>query len=643
MENYKTSRITKATPFGVLVTMGIVFGDIGTSPLYVLRAIVAGSGGIINEALIYGSLSCIIWTLTLQTTIKYVVFTIRADNNGEGGIFSLYALVRKYARHAFVFAVIGGAMLLADGVITPSITVVSSVEGLNLIAPDIPILPIVLVIISLLFLVQQFGTKVLGKSFGPLMLIWFLVLAILGVSEIPQYPGIFNAFNPVYAIRLLSDSPFGFLLLGAVFLCTTGAEALYSDLGHCGRANIRISWAFVKTALILNYLGQGAWILNHPGEALNGGNPFFFMMPDWFVPIGVIIATIAAIIASQALISGSYTIIGEAIHLNVWPKVKIKYPSDIIGQLYIPSVNVLLWLACMLVIFVFRDSAHMEAAYGLAITLTMLMTTVLMAFYLRMKKRTWFLVVLFLLLYLPIEGSFLLSNLNKFSHGGWFTLFLGAIIIFIMLIWNKARSIKARFEDIVALQNYAGFFRDLKNDETLPRYASNLVFITRCNNIDLVERKIIHSVFYKQPKKADHYWLIRVRVVDNPYKVDFTVKELIPGVVSRIEFQLGFRVEPRINVLFHKVISTLAEKGEFDNISQYPSLRRHNVPTDFKYVVINRVQTYDFDFPPFEQFIMDIYEFFRRFGISDIKQFGLDTSNVEVEKVPMKIMPDSEK
>jgi len=637
MEHLNASRITKASPLGVLVTLGIVFGDIGTSPLYVLRAIISGSGGVINEALIYGALSCIIWTLTLQTTLKYVIITIRAENNGEGGIFSLYALVRKYSGHTYVFAIIGGAMLLADGVITPSITVVSAVEGLNIIAPDIPILPIVISIIAALFIIQQFGTKVIGRSFGPLMLVWFTLLTVLGLSEIPSHIGILNAFNPMYAINLLTTTPYGFLLLGAVFLCTTGAEALYSDLGHCGRANIRISWAFVKISLIINYLGQGAWILNHPAEALSGGNPFYMIMPDWFVPFGVVIATIAAIIASQALISGSYTIIGEAIQLNFWPKVKIKYPSVIKGQLYIPSINVLLWICCVGVILLFRDSAHMEAAYGLAITLTMLMTTVLMSFYLRMKKHSWALVVLFLSLYVPIEGAFLISNLNKFVHGGWFTLLLGFIIISVMLIWNKARAIKTRFEEVVDIKDFEGHFKDLQQDEMLPKYASNLVFITKTNNADTIERKIIHSVFYKQPKRANHYWMIRVHVVDDPYRNESFVTELIPGTVTRIDFHLGFRVEPRINVYFHKVLHNLSVAGRFNETSQYPSLRKYKVPADFKYIVINRVQTYDFDFPVKEQFIMDMYEYIRRFGISDVKQFGLDTSNVETEKVPMNI------
>lgn len=637
MEHSFHSRITKASPLGVLVTLGIVFGDIGTSPLYVLRAIVAGSGGVISKDLIFGALSCIIWTLTLQTTLKYVIITINADNKGEGGIFSLYALIRKFSKRTFFFAIIGGAMLLADGVITPSITVVSAVEGLNIIAPDIPILPIVLTIIAALFFVQRFGTKALGKSFGPLMLIWFSMLAILGMMQIPNNWEIFKALNPYYAINLLAHHPQGFVLLGAVFLCTTGAEALYSDLGHCGRPNIRISWVFVKLALIINYLGQGVWILNHPVETLTGGNPFFLIMPQSFVPFGVIIATVAAIIASQALISGSYTIIGEAIHLNFWPKVKIKYPSIIKGQLYIPSINILLWLLCTMVIIGFQDSARMEAAYGLSITLTMLMTTILMSFYLRKKKAHIVFVIGFLLLYLPIEGSFLVSNLNKFSHGGWFTLLLGSIIITVMYVWYQGRRIKNRFLEFDKIDKHIQKLEDLRNDGEVQKYSSNLAYITKANNPKEVEVKILYSIFNKRPKRADHYWLLHINITDEPYQREYKVTKVKNGLLTRVDFNIGFRVNPRVNLFFKQVISDLIENNEVDSLSHYPSLRRHNVPSDFRYIVIDRVQTYDFDFPPVEQFIMDWYAYLSKLGISDVKQYGLDTSNVDIEKVPLNV------
>lgn len=528
-------------------------------------------------------------------------------------------------------------MLLADGVITPSITVVSAIEGLHLVAPNLPILPIALTIIAGLFIIQQFGTKAIGKSFGPMMVVWFAMLAIVGGAQIPSYWGVLHAFNPLYAWNLLVGSPQGFLLLGAVFLCTTGAEALYSDLGHCGRSNIRISWTFVKTSLLLNYLGQGAWMLNHPAEAAAGANPFFFIMPDGFILPGIIIATAAAIIASQALISGSYTIIGEAIHLNFWPKVRIRYPSIIKGQLYIPSINLLLWIMCTVVVLLFQDSARMEAAYGLSITITMLMTTALMIFYLRMKKTPMLVVSLFALVYLIIEGSFLISNLNKFVHGGWFTLLLGSIIISIMLIWYKARSIKNRFIENIEIAKFEQCFKDLQSDEMIPKYASNLVYVTRSDKTFHIERKIIYSIFFKQPKRADHYWLIRVRVDDEPYTLEHKITDLIPDVITRVDFNVGFRVEPRINLYFRKVLAELIDAGKLDPVSHYPSLRRHQIPADFRYIVIDRVQTYDFDFPLPEQWIMDVYEYLRRLGISDIKQYGLDTSNVETEKIPLRL------
>lgn len=635
MEQSCHSRITKATPLGILVTLGIVFGDLGTSPLYVMRAIVAGSGGAINSDFIYGALSCIIWTLTIQTTLKYVIITIRADNQGEGGIFSLYALVRKYSKHTFVFAIIGGAMLLADGVITPSITVTSAVEGTLMIVPDIPVLPIVIAIIAFLFFVQRFGTKVLGKSFGPIMLIWFITLGVLGFSQIPSHWGIFKSFNPMYAIRLLADNPGGFLLLGAIFLCTTGAEALYSDIGHCGKPNIRISWFFVKIMLILNYLGQGAWILNHQQTIMPGDNPFFLIMPQWFIPFGVLLSTLAAIIASQALISGSYTIISEAIHLNFWPKVKIKYPSVIKGQLYIPSINILLWALCTMVIIGFRDSARMEAAYGLSITLTMLMTTFLVSFFLRMKKVSIIAVVAFLAIYLPIEGAFLISNLNKFSHGGWFTLLLGSFIILVMFIWHKGRKIKNRFLEFDVVHKHIPALEDLSKDTQVQKYSSNLAYITKANNAGEIESKILYSIFNKRPKRADHYWLLHINITDEPYQREYKITEIRPGLLTRIDFNIGFRVNPRVNLFFKQVIADMIDCKELDALSQYPSLRKHHISSDFRYIVIDRVQTYDFDFPPVEQFVMDWYTWLSKLGISDVKQYGLDTSNVDIEKVPL--------
>lgn len=622
---------------GVIITMGIVFGDIGTSPLYVMKAIITGSQGIITTDFILGAISCIIWTLTLQTTVKYVLITLRADNKGEGGILALFALVRKKKKWLFAIAIIGGSTLLADGIITPSITIVSAVEGLQLQFPDLQILPIAIVIVTVLFLVQQFGTSAIGKSFGPMMVIWFSMLAILGFIQLIQLPVMLKAFNPYYAVHLLYHYPHGFLLLGAVFLCTTGAEALYSDLGHCGIANIRVSWIFVKISLILNYLGQGAWILLQHKEGINLPNPFFAIMPLWFLPLGVLIATAAAVIASQALISGSYTIISEAIQLNFWPKVRVSYPTTRKGQMYISSTNWLLFAACVVVILMFRTSSNMEAAYGLAITITMLMTTCLMAFYLIRIKRSRWMIGIFVLVYLAIEGTFLAANLAKFVHGGWFTILLAGFIAFVMYVWQRGRRIKNQFTRFVKIDEYAQTIKDICHDESIQKFATNLVYITHADNAREIETKILYSICNKKPKRADMYWLLHVHITDEPHTMEYSVDKLIPGVLIRVEFRLGFKVQPRINLFFKHVLEELVADNEIALESGYPSLQKHHIPADFFYIIIRRIQNYDFDFPAFQQFVMDMYRWLTKMSTSDIRAYGLDTSNVMEEKVPFVI------
>ncbi len=632
----RKSHIQKLTAGGVLVTLGIVFGDIGTSPLYVMKAIVAG-GDFITSDYIMGGLSCIFWTLTIQTTLKYIIITLRADNKGEGGIFSLFALIRKRAKWAYIFAIIGGCTLLADGVITPSITIVSAVEGLLAVNPRIPILPIVVVIISALFFIQKFGTKKIGESFGPIMFFWFMMLGVLGFSQILHHPSIIKALDPVYAYRFLTQSPYGFILLGAVFLCTTGAEAMYSDLGHCGIKNIRISWIYVKICLILNYLGQGAWILNNTDTINEWVNPFFAIMPHWFLMTGIIVSTAAAIIASQALISGSYTLISEAISLNFWPKIKINYPTNIKGQMYISSINWMLYFSCLFVVIFFQRSSNMEAAYGLSITITMLMTTLLLSIYLYYKKVPLYIVIVFLLVYLSIEGSFLVANLNKFLHGGWFTIMLGGLLFMIMYVWFHGRKIKNSFIEFIRIEKYFDILKELSQDTSIPKYATNLVFLTKANKITDIESKIIYSILNKQPKRADTYWLLHVDILDEPHVLEYKVTKLIEGIVIKVDFKIGFKVQPRVNLFFRQVLDEMAHNQEIDLISHYTSLRKYNILSDFRFVVIDRIQNYDFDFPPKEQFVMDMYAIFKQFGITEVRALGLDTSNVTVETVPLYI------
>lgn len=633
--------LKKVSAAGALITLGIIFGDIGTSPLYVLKAIV-GMNHVIDAETILGGLSCIFWTITLQTTVKYVILTLRADNKGEGGIFALYALVKKAKIKWLMYpAVIGGSTLLADGIITPPISVASAIEGLRVVNPNIQTIPIILAIIILLFTIQQFGTKFIGKFFGPTMLVWFLMLGTLGILHISDDFGVLKAVNPYYAYKLLFEHPEGFLVLGAVFLCTTGAEALYSDLGHCGKANIRITWIFVKTTLLLNYFGQGAWLISHQGETLTA-NPFFSIMPPWFVPFGIAISTIAAVVASQAMISGSFTLINEAMRLNFWPKVKVKYPTDLKGQIYIPSLNWLLLTGCIIVVLFFRESSNMEAAYGLAIVLTMFMTTTLLGYYMVIKRYNPIIIGLVVITYLSIEASFLIANLHKFTHGGWITLLIGIIYTTVMLAWFHARKIRNRYVEFVPLSEYLPVLEDLSHDLTVSKYATHLVYLTSANDRQEIESKIIYSITQKQPKRADIYWFLHVDVVDEPYRMEYKVSEFIHDDVIRIDFILGFRIAPRINLMFRKVVEDMVNRKEVDIRSRYKSLNKNNIIGDFRFVVIEKFVSFENDLPFYEKLILDVYSLLKHLGLSEEKAFGLDTSSVTVETMPLIIAPPKE-
>lgn len=622
---------------GLVVALGIIYGDIGTSPLYVFKAIISGKE--ISELLILGGLSCIFWTLTLQTTVKYVSIVLTADNNGEGGIFALFALVRRRKPFLIVPAIIGGCALLADGMITPPISVSSAIEGLTIRYPDLPTIPIVIAIITGIFLMQRMGTSIVGKLFGPVMIIWFGMLGILGAVGLGANPGIIRALNPMYAYELLTIYPDGFWLLGAVFLCTTGAEALYSDMGHCGKHNIQVSWIFVKSTLLLNYFGQGAYLLNHLGSPLPDVNPFYAIMPEWFLLIGVSIATMATIIASQAMITGSYTLVSEAIRLNVWPKVKIKFPSDLKGQIYVPSVNWILWVGCIAIVLYFKESSAMEAAYGLAIVITMLMTTILLVNFLERKKVHSVFLVLLLLVYLTIEGSFLIANIVKIPAGGWMTLIVSMSFMFVMWVWYKGRKIKNRLTEFVNLREYLPKLHQLSIDESLSKYATHLVYLTSADHLYEIENKVMYSIFQKRPKRADVYWLVHIHVDDQPYTMEYKVDHIRVNDVVRVEFRLGFRVEQKINFYFRKVVEELVKNGEIDVTSRYTSLRDQKITGDFRFVVLKRHLSNENDLMGIERFIMQAYFAIDRLSLSEEKAFGLDTSSVTVEKVPLIVSP----
>lgn len=694
MSDHKNHSVDKVTAAGLLVTLGIIYGDIGTSPLYVLKAIV-GEGNKIDKDTVLGGISAIFWTLTFQTTLKYVWLTLRADNNGEGGIFSLFALVRRKIKNLTIFAMIGGAALLADGIITPPISVTSAVEGLTIVFPELGnkddhtgkvqihvdkkdlekdadgkvkiqfdakhldtdqiassgehhekkpnyiIISIVIAIITLLFMFQRFGTSIVGRAFGPIMFVWFAMLAVLGVYQISQNFAVLEAVDPRYAFNLIINKPEGFWLLGAIFLCTTGGEALYSDLGHCGRKNIRITWVYVKAALILNYMGQGAWLISHDGEVLSS-IPFYSVMPEWFVPFGIVIATSAAVIASQALITGSFTLISEAMRLNIWPKMKLVYPTLQKGQLYVPAINTLLWLGCVAIVLLFKESEKMEAAYGLSITITMLMTTILMANYLTTRRIKMVYVYLFLVTYITIEGAFLIANMKKFMDGGIVTIMIGGLLMFIMYVWHRSTQIKNKLTEYDNMNKYVKNLKELSSDLSVSKYATNLVFMTSSPSMDKIETKIIYSIFYRQPKRADIYWFVHVDTTDEPYTMEYKVDVLAEDDVVWVTFRLGFRIEQKINLYFRKVVEELVDKKEIDITSRYASLAKQKINGDFRFVVLEKYLSNENKLPLGEQIIMATYFFLKNYTINEKSWFGLDTSSVTVEKIPLVIQPMQE-
>lgn len=632
--------IKKLSFLGVLVSLGIVFGDIGTSPLYVMKAIVNARKDTTSmpfDEYIEGALSCIIWTLTLQTTLKYVIIALRADNKGEGGILALYSLVKKMKkRWLYVVAIIGASTLVADSVITPSLTVMSAIEGLKIYNPHTPVVLYTCIILFIVFFVQQFGTSSIGKFFGPIMVLWFLVLGIFGGIHLSDHLDILKAFNPVYAYNLITHSPSAIVIMGAVFLCTTGAEALYSDLGHCGKKNIRVSWIFVKSMLILNYLGQGAWLLdNHDLVAAKGINPFFGIMPDWAIFPGVLLATAAAIIASQAVITGSFTMFSEAMSITFWPNQKIDYPSGVKGQMYIPRINWGLMAFCFIVVLYFQRSEKMEAAYGLTITITMLMTTILLIFWLTRTRVSKIFIVGFASMYLFIELGFFYSNVIKFVDGGWLTMVLGGFIAVCMYAWYNGRLIKNKFVKFVKLPLYVPVIKDMKLDETIPKYATNLAFLSRAKREDEIEAKIIYSIIRKQPKRADHYFILNIINQEGPYAFKYYIDEIMPGTIFRVNFLLGFKVDRRINDYFDQVLSDMMEQEIIPSRSSHPSLRNHNVPPDLKYVIIDNTYINDQLLTVKEKITLNIYNFVKYIGSDDFKAWGVSPHNVVVESAPL--------
>lgn len=638
MDGSKDLTKYQLTAAGVLVSLGIIYGDIGTSPLYVFRAIV--DGHLITEELVIGGASCVFWTLTLITTIKYVYLALNADNKGEGGIFALYALVRKYKGAWVIFpAIIGCAAIIADGFITPSFSISAAVEGLTIDYPEIPTVPIVIGILILLFFFQQFGTNVVGWIFGPIMTVWFIFIGGIGLMHLMGNLSVLKAVNPMYAWNLLTQFPGGFWILGAVFLCTTGAEAMYSDLGHCGKGNIRVGWIFVVTCLLLNYFGQAAWLLTKQGTYLNEQIPFYSIIPESLLIFSIVIATAAAIIASQALISGTFTLVNEAMKLKLWPSTRVRYPSKMKGQIYLPAINWVLLAGTIMVVLYFQKSVHMEGAYGLAITIDMLMTTTLLVYYFTMVKKSRLRSSVLAFIFFSLEGMFLISNLDKFPHGGWFTFAIASVFFMIMFILLKARNLRDRHTEFVDLKHYVPLIQDLQADTTIPKEATNLVFMAVADSKRYIDSNIIYSIFKKRPKRADVYWFLHVDTVDSPYTSKYSVDTVIPRKCFFVRIKLGFKADHRVNLLFAKILHDMAETGEIDLISHYDSLQRHSMPSDFKFIMLHSLASVDSEISSFDNLIIQGYRFIKRHSLSTEEMYGLELANVEVETVPIMVGP----
>jgi KUP system potassium uptake protein len=633
-ENH-SGHINKVTFAGLLVALGIVFGDIGTSPLYTFSAIVGERT--ITETLVLGGFSAVFWTLTLQTTIKYIIIVLSADNNGEGGVFSLYALIHRSAGKWILYpTIIGGSFILAEGIITPPISVSSAVEGLRIYSPHLPTIPIVIGILILIFVAQQFGTQTIGKFFGPVMFVWFTFIGAIGVYALSADLTVLRALNPIWVYRFLVEYPGGFWLLGAVFLCTTGAEALYSDMGHVGRGNIRFSWIYVKICLILCYAGQAAFLTHHVGTTLEGTTPFYSIVPRAILPFGIAIATLAAIIASQALISGAFTLVGEAIRMHFWYRQKIVYPTDFKGQLYIPQVNWLLLAGCIGVVLYFHESKYMEAAYGLSVTLTMMMTTVLLSVFLRVRGFSKVVSFLVPAIFFVIESAFLVANLIKFPEGGWITFLGGLILISIMWLWYQGRTLRRSLTIMEKTEPFFQTLTEISHDKTLPQYATHLVYLTSSSNPEDLEQETMRSILEKTPKRADVYWFVHVRTDNEPFTMKYKVDTLYKEDVYFITFTLGFRIEPRVNYFFDLVLEDMVKNKEVTSTSRHPALEKYNIRGDIRFVLHSSFISYENDLSFKQNVVMRAYYFLRRWlSISEDKAYGLDASNVEIEYEPI--------
>ncbi len=623
---------------GALIAIGIVFGDLGTSPLYTFKAIIGERP--IDPALVLGGVSAIFWTLFLQTTVKYVLLTMRADNRGEGGIFSLFTLIRRYSPWAVWVAIVGGSFMFADSLITPPISVTSAVEGLLVLKPNLPVVGITIGILVALFVLQQGGTQLIGRFFGPAMVVWFGMIAVLGLGNLITDFSVLRAVNPACAWDLLARHPGGFWVLGGVFLCTTGAEALYADMGHVGRRNIQTAWIFIKISLLLCYFGEAAFLLRHVGETVAGAegvNPFFGLAPRWFLIPAVAVSTAATVIASQALISGTYTLFNEAVRLNLWPKLRVEFPTELRGQIYLPTVNWVMMFGCIGMVLYFRESSRMEAAFGLSVTLTMLTTTILLGCWLYSRKAGAMTVAAVVAAFMTIETVFLVANLKKFAHGGWITLLIGLSVVATMFVWHEGKKLKDRFRKTVPLAPYVPLLKRLSEDREVAKYATHAVFFTKSGKPGVVEERIMDSILFQQPKRADVYWLVHVEVTDSPYTMAYHAEVIAPDDLIFVRFRLGFRVVPRMNLFFRRAVEDLVNDGKIAVETPYCHMGRHRLTGDFRFVLFKSFLSVENDLSILDNLVMRAHYLLDAMSLPDEKAFGLDYNHVDVERFPLMI------
>ena len=648
--NNKAKRMSAA---GLLIAIGIVYGDIGTSPLYVMKSIVEGNGGIgnVNRDFIIGSISLVLWTVTLLTTLQTVIIALKATNHGEGGIFALYTLVRKRAKWLVLPALIGGAAILADGTLTPAVTVTTAIEGLKGLnfGGNVPVstqnmvIAITVVILLVLFSIQKMGTSIIGKAFGPIMFLWFTFLGVMGVMNMVGDWSILQAINPIYAIRLLV-SPYnkaGIFILGSIFLATTGVEALYSDVGHVGKSNIIGSWPFVFVCLSLNYFGQGVWILNNPTyRPADGGvlNPFFEMIPANIRLFAIILATIAAVIASQALITGSFTLVAEASGLKFLPRMNINYPSNEKGQIYIPSINKGICVATIAIVLYFQTSAHMEAAYGLSITISMLMTTILLYEWLVMKKVNTVWNWIFLIFFGVLDIMFMISSLTKFTHGGYVSLFIAGAIGFVMYVWyygNKVRDKREARNAYVRLDEYTDMLTNLSHDENYPTYATNLVYMANVKYNKFIKREILYSILDKRPKRAKAYWFVTVNVTNEPFTAEYAVNTYGTKNVINIQLYLGFKKQTSVNVYIRQIVHDLIADGTIEAQPQeYTTIPGRDVG-DFAFVIVQDVISPQTQLVGYEKWLVEARVRLQNLSSNPASWFGLEYADTIIERVPL--------